>query len=148
MSGWRVGYMVVPEHIKRQALKVHDATIICAPRISQVAALTALEQPPVHLAVFAETLARRRDLICARLDRVGHVFSHAVPEGAYYVFPKIAAEHADSLEFSMRLLNEAKVTVTPGRAFGPAGEHHVRMAYCVDEDTINTAFDRIEEHFG
>ena len=48
----------------------------------------------------------------------------------------------------LRLLDEAKVTVTPGRAFGPAGEHHVRMAYCVDEATIDAAFDRIEEHFG
>jgi aspartate/methionine/tyrosine aminotransferase len=148
MSGWRAGYMVVPEHLKREALKVHDATIICAPRISQVAALTALTEEPVHLPVFSETLARRRDLICSRLDRVAHVFSYTKPEGAYYVFPKIVAEHDDSLEFSLRLLEKAKVTVTPGRAFGPAGEHHVRMAYCVDEPTIETAFDRIEDYFG
>ena len=148
MSGWRVGYMIVPEHLKAEVLKVQDATIICPPHISQVAALTALTAEPVHLPAFTETLARRRRLICDRLDRVSHVFSYSNPEGAYYVFPKIVAAHADSLEFSIRLLEEAKVTVTPGRAFGPAGEHHVRMAYCVEDAVIETAFDRIEAYFG
>jgi aspartate/methionine/tyrosine aminotransferase len=148
MSGWRVGYMVVPEHLKREALKVQDSTIICPPRISQVGALAALTQPPVHLPEFTATLARRRALICERLDRVPHVFSYIEPEGAYYVFPRIVAEHTDSLDFSLSLLDRAKVTVTPGRAFGPAGEHHVRMAFCVEDDTINAAFDRIEAHFG
>lgn len=147
MSGWRAGYMVAPEHVKREALKVQDATIICPPRISQVAARVALAEDPVHLAEFNAVLARRRELICERLDRVDHVFSYTKPEGAYYVFPRIEAPHADSLQFSIDLLAQAKVTVTPGRAFGPAGEHHVRMAYCVDDSTIETAFDRIEAHF-
>ena len=148
MSGWRAGYMVVPEHIKRQVLKVQDLTIICPPRISQVAALAALCEEPVHLPAFRDALARRRRLICARLDRLPHAFSYVVPEGAYYVIPKILAEHEDSLEFSLRLLEKAKVTVTPGRAFGPAGEHHVRMGFCMDDDIIETAFDRMEAYFG
>jgi aspartate/methionine/tyrosine aminotransferase len=92
-------------------------------------------------------LADRRHLICERLDRIGHVFDYIKPEGAYYVFPRILVEHRDSLEFSLRLLEEAKVTVTPGAAFGHQGRHHVRMAYCVAEDVINTAFDRIEAYF-
>jgi aspartate/methionine/tyrosine aminotransferase len=148
MSGWRLGYMIVPEDLKREVLKVHDATIICAPRISQVAGLAALTGEPVHLREFEETLGRRRSLICERLDRVAQVFEYVKPEGAYYVFPRIVAAHEDSFEFSIRLLEEAKVTVTPGRAFGPAGEHHVRMAFCVPEETINEAFDRIETYFG
>jgi aspartate/methionine/tyrosine aminotransferase len=148
MSGWRVGYMVVPEHLKRQAVKLHDLTMICAPRISQVAALAALNGEQSHLAGFETTLDRRRSLICERLDRVPHVFQYVRPEGAYYVFPRIVAEHRDSNEFSHRLLEEARVTVTPGSAFGPSGEHHVRMAYCVEDDVINTAFDRIEARFG
>jgi aminotransferase len=69
------------------------------------------------------------------------------PEGAYYVFPRVIADHVDSREFSLRLLNEARVTVTPGSAFGPSGEHHVRMAFCVDDDVIDKAFDRIERYF-
>lgn len=69
------------------------------------------------------------------------------PEGAYYVFPKIIVEHNTSKDFALDLLYNAKVAVTPGSAFGPSGEHHIRMAYCVDEDTINLAFDRIEKYF-
>jgi aspartate/methionine/tyrosine aminotransferase len=148
MSGWRLGYMIVPEHLKPQVLKVHDATIICTPRISQVAGLVALTEEPVHLREFEDILARRRALICERLDRIAHVFDYVKPEGAYYVFPRIVAEHDDSFEFSIRLLEAARVTVTPGSAFGPSGEHHVRMAYCVPEETIETAFDRLERFFG
>jgi len=147
MSGWRLGYMILPEPIKKQVMKVHDATIICTPRISQVAGLAALrgDRTPMH--EFRQVLADRRRLICARLDRVNHVFDYIKPHGAYYVFPRIVVKHEDSLEFSLRLLEEAKVTVTPGAAFGRQGEHHVRMAYCVAEDVINTAFDRIDAHF-
>ena len=147
MSGWRVGYMIMPESIKKQVIKVHDATIICTPRISQFAGLAALQgdRSPSH--EFRRILGDRRRLICERLDRVDHVFDYVKPGGAYYVFPRILVEHDDSMEFSLRLLNEAKVTVTPGAAFGHEGRHHVRMAYCVDEDVINTAFDRLEACF-
>jgi aspartate/methionine/tyrosine aminotransferase len=147
MSGWRLAYMIVPGFLKREVMKVHDATIICTPRISQVAGIAALSHEPIHLQEFEDILARRRDLICARLDAVSHVFDYVRPEGAYYVFPRILADHETAHEFSIRLLEDAKVTVTPGQAFGPTGEHHVRMAYCVDEETIERSFDRIEKFF-
>jgi aspartate/methionine/tyrosine aminotransferase len=148
MSGWRLGYMIVPEQLKRHVLKVHDATIICTPRISQVAGLAGLTEEPVHLHEFEEILSRRRSLICERLDAIPHVFEYVKPEGAYYVFPRIVTDHQNSFEFSIRLLEEAKVTVTPGSAFGPTGENHVRMAYCVEEQIIEKAFDRLEDYFG
>jgi aminotransferase len=148
MTGWRIGYMVLPEALKKEVLKVHDATIICAPRISQLAALAALSEEPADVREFEQILWRRRSLICERLDRVAHVFQYVRPEGAYYVFPRILAQHEDSFEFCLRLLEAAKVTLTPGSAFGPAGAHHVRMAYCVSEETIQQAFDRIEQYFG
>jgi aspartate/methionine/tyrosine aminotransferase len=147
MSGWRLGYMIVPEWLKDEVLKVHDATMICTPRISQVAGLAALEGGLEHVREFERELARRRELVCERLDRLPHVFDYTRPDGAYYVFPRILARHEDSWEFALRLLDEIRVTVTPGHAFGPSGEHHVRMAYCVDESVIETAFDRIERHF-
>ncbi len=147
MSGWRLAYMILPDGLKRDVLKVHDATIICTPRVSQVAGITALSEPPVHLQEFEAVLAKRRELICARLDAVSHVFDYVKPEGAYYVFPRILVPHETSRGFAIRLLEEARVTVTPGAAFGPTGEGHVRMAYCVDETTIETAFDRIESYF-
>lgn len=147
MSGWRLSYMVMPAELKYEATKVHDATMICAPRISQLAGIIALSQPSDHKQRFEAILEKRRQLICQRLDNVPHVFSNQKPEGAYYVFPRIISEHTSSKEFAIDLLNDARVTVTPGSAFGPSGEDHVRMAYCVDENTINLAFDRIEDHF-
>lgn len=148
MSGWRLGYMILPAALKGEVLKVHDATIICAPRISQLAGIVALQGKAEHLQAFERILAARRELIMQRLDRVPHVFDYVRPEGAYYVFPRITAAHRDSFTFALDLLKAANVTVTPGSAFGPGGEHHVRMAFCVAEDVINTAFDRIEAYFG
>ncbi|MCW8924364.1 MAG: pyridoxal phosphate-dependent aminotransferase, partial [Gammaproteobacteria bacterium] len=147
MGGWRLSYMVMPAELKREAIKVHDATMICAPSISQLAGIVALSQPSNHKQEFETILAKRRELILQRLDNVPQVFSYDKPEGAYYVFPEIITPHTSSREFAIDLLNNAKVTVTPGSAFGPSGEHHVRMAYCVDEDVINLAFDRIENYF-
>ncbi len=148
MTGWRIGYMVLPEAVKRQALKVHDATLICAPRVSQLAALAALTEPPVHLAEFEGMLARRRELICRRLDRLPQAFDYVKPEGAYYIFPRILARHENARAFCLEVLEQARVTLTPGSAFGPGGEHHVRMAYCVADEVIDTAFDRLETFFG
>lgn len=147
MSGWRLGYMVMPAELKHEALKVHDATMICAPRISQLAGIVALSEPSDHREQFSAILKGRRELICQRLDDTQHIFSSHKPEGAYYVFPRILVPHTNSREFAIDLLNNAMVAITPGGAFGPSGEHHVRMTYCVDEDTINLAFDRIQAYF-
>ena len=130
-----------------EILKVHDANMICTPRISQVAGIAALTGDGAHIERFAGIIGSRRELICERLDRVPQVFEYVKPAGAYYVFPKIVAPHADSRQFARRLLDDAGVATTPGSAFGPHGEHHLRLAYCVDEATINTAFDRIEAAF-
>ena len=144
MSGWRLGYMVLPDAMKSEVLKVHDATLICTPRISQVAGIAALSTPPAHLATFERTLAARRARICERLDRLPDVFSYVRPQGAYYVFPRILVDHADARAYAIDLLARARVCVTPGSAFGARGEHHVRMAYCVEETVIDRAFDRLE----
>lgn len=148
MSGWRLGYMIIPDWLRDGVLKVHDANMICTPRISQVAGIAALGGPQTHLREFERILEQRRELICARLDALPQVFRYHRPDGAYYVFPRIVAAHDDDREFAMRLLHEARVTVTPGSAFGSAGAHHVRMAFCVDDDVINLAFDRLEHLFG
>jgi aspartate/methionine/tyrosine aminotransferase len=148
MSGWRLGYMIAPAWLKQQVIKVHDLNLICAPRIAQVAGLVALSGDQQHLGVFESELAKRRALICDRLDGLSHVFEYHRPEGAYYIFPRIRVEHEDAYEFCLRMLDQVRVTLTPGSAFGPSGEHHVRMAYCVSEQTINLAFDRMEQHFG
>jgi aspartate/methionine/tyrosine aminotransferase len=144
MSGWRLGYMIVPDWLRQQVLKVHDATLICSPHISQVAGIAALSGGRAHVEKFRKILAERRELICERLDRVPHIFEYIKPQGAYYVFPRIVSNHENSFEFALRMLDEARVAVTPGSAFGPSGEHHVRLAFCVEEAEINAAFDRLE----
>lgn len=148
MSGWRLGYMVLPPGLKRQLIKVHDLNMICAPRISQAAGIAALSGGAPHLAEYRAAFGRRRELICERLDALSHVFSYHKPEGAYYVFPRILANHASSRDFCLDLLRKARVALAPGAAFGPSGEDHVRMAYCVPDETINLAFDRLEAYFG
>jgi aspartate/methionine/tyrosine aminotransferase len=148
MSGWRAGYAVLPAALRGEMVKIHDLTMICTPRISQVAAAAALTREPAHLDEFRAVLDRRRKLICERLDRLAHAFRYAAPEGAYYVFPRVLDTRLNSVEFSYRLLEDIHVTVTPGSAFGPSGENHVRMAYCVEDDVINLAFDRMDRHFG
>ncbi len=147
LSGWRVGYIICPESLRNDVVKVHDSTMICAPRISQVAALSALRAPPDHLLEFERVLGERRDYICARLDRLPHVFEYMKPEGTYYVFPRITAPHNTARQFALDLLDSARVCVTPGDAFGPHGEHHVRMAFCGESAEIEQAFDRIEAQF-
>ncbi|MBW4706806.1 pyridoxal phosphate-dependent aminotransferase [Roseobacter sp. YSTF-M11] len=148
MSGWRAGYMVMPADLRADVVKVHDLTMICAPRISQIAAQAALQADQSHLALFESTLDRRRQLICDRLDRLGHVFHYVRPQGAYYVFPRVLVAADGDVSFAHQLLDQAHVAVTPGSAFGPSGKNHVRMAFCVEDDVINTAFDRMEAYFG
>ncbi len=147
MSGWRLGYMILPEWLTAEVLKVHDANMICAPRISQVAGIAALSGPSTHIEEFRTVLGARRRLICERLDALPHVFGYHRPDGAYYVFPRIVAEHQGSWEFALRLLSEAHVSVTPGVAFGPGSDSHVRMAFCVTDAEIDRAFDRIADLF-
>ena len=89
MTGFRVGYVIAPENIMNQILKVHDESTICAPTPSQYAVLFALTGPQEHLEKFKEEFTQRRDLICQRLDRLAEVFEYQKPMGAYYVFPKV-----------------------------------------------------------
>jgi aspartate/methionine/tyrosine aminotransferase len=147
MSGWRLGYMILPAWLRAEVLKVHDANLICAPRISQMAGIAALSGGFEHVDEFRKVLGNRRSLICERLDALPHVFDYVRPDGAYYVFPKILVPHTGSRTFAVNLLNEAQVSVTPGVAFGPSCDQHVRMAYCVADEEINLAFDRMEAHF-
>ncbi len=148
MSGWRLAYMILPAHLKKQVIKVHDLNMICTPRVSQSAGIAALSGDAHHLIEYEAAFNNRRELICQRLDALSDVFDYNKPEGAYYVFPRILVPHDDSHGFCLELLEKTGVALTPGSAFGPSGENHVRMAYCVSEDTINLAFDRLAAHFG
>jgi aminotransferase len=146
MTGWRIGYLHAVREWISQITKTHIPLCICAPVVSQYAALEALRGPQDCVEAFRRHYQKTRDLMCERLDRIPDLFSYQKPKGSYLMFPKV--EHPDgrdSMSFAKRLLQEARVSTTPGIAF--KGEGHIRMSFCVPEETINKAFDRIEQYF-
>lgn len=148
MTGWRIGYVVAEEGMTEEIRKAHIPMAICAPVVSQYAALAALKGSQDCVAQFREKYLHLRNLMCQRLDKLGAVFDYQKPLGAYNMFPKVLVEEGqDSFAFCKDLLFKAKVSVTPGVAFGPTAEGHVRMSFCSNEEMVNKAFDRMEEYF-
>ena len=148
MTGWRIGYLHADRELIPQISKAHIPFAICAPVISQYAALAALEGPQDCVCEFGAHYLAMRNAMCERLDRMSDVFEVQRPGGSYLMFPRILPkEGSDSLSFCKKLLKEAKVSTTPGVAFGPTGESHLRMSFCVPEETIHLAFDRMETYF-
>ena len=146
MTGWRIGYVHSSKELIPQIKKAHIPLAICAPVVSQYAVLEAIKGSQECVNNFREHYKKARDLMCKRLDRLNHVFEYQKPKGSYLMFPKILLnEGKDSLAFAKRLLKEARVSTTPGVAFGK--ESHLRMSFCVSEETINKAFDRMEDYF-
>lgn len=144
MTGWRVGYVFAPTRILDQIMKIHDAVAICAPSLSQHAALAALQGPQECVAAIKAALQRRRDLVCERLNRLEAFFDYVTPQGAYYLMARYRVPVVDSMTFALRLLHEAHVITIPGAAFGPTGENHIRLSFGGADSEINDAFDRIE----
>ncbi len=147
MTGWRVGYVYSSEGVLDHIMKVHDACAICAPTISQYAALAALKGPQECVEEIRTTLRNRRDLTCSRLKRLENYFRFVTPQGAYYLMARSLIPGMDSMTLALRLLREAKVVTVPGAAFGPTGEGHIRLSFGGDEAEINEAFDRMEKWF-
>jgi len=148
MTGWRIGYLQAHEDLIPQITKAHIPFSICAPVVSQYAALAALQGPQDCVAEFRDHYLAARNLMCERLDRLDQVFEYQKPGGSYLMFPKILVkEGRDSTAFCKRLLREGGVSATPGIAFGSTGQSHLRLSFCVPEDTINEAFDRMERYF-
>ena len=145
MTGWRIGYACAPEAIDAAMLKVHQYTMLCAPRIAQHAAVQALSGG------FADGFAavtqmrteydRRRRFLVGALNGLG--LSCFEPRGAFYVFPSVRATGLTGEQFAERLLMEEQVAVVPGNAFGACGESHVRCSYATGMDELREAVARI-----
>jgi aminotransferase len=149
MTGWRIGYLHADPELVPHIAKAHIPFAICAPVVSQYAALAALQGPQDCVRRFREHYLAARNLMCERLDRLSSVFTYHKPGGSYLMFPRILLEEGrDSTAFCKRLLSEARVSTTPGMAFGPTGQGHLRLSFCVSEEEINKAFDRMETYFG
>ena len=148
MTGWRIGYLHTDKEMVPQISKAHIPLAICAPVISQYAALTALQGPQDCVEIYREHYLAARNVMCERLDRMPSVFDYHRPEGSYLMFPRIRVkEGGDSVTFCKKLLQDTRVSTTPGAAFGPTGEGHLRISFCVPEKMIQKAFDRMEDYF-
>ncbi len=146
MTGWRIGYLHASEQNFAQIKKAHIPFAICAQVASQYASITALKGSQECIAKFRLSYLKSRNLLCERLNMLDSYFQYAKPEGSYLMFPKILGKQGkNSLDFCKKLLPEAKVSTTPGVAFDPTGESHIRLSFYVPENIINLALDRIEK---
>jgi len=136
MTGWRIGYAAGPAAMMTGLLRVHQYTIMSAPTMAQDAALEAVVSGEDYVAEMVAEYDRRRKLIVGGLNQLG--LPTFEPRGAFYAFPKISVTGMDEETFAQKLLEEERVAVVPGTAFGPGGEGFVRCSYA-------TAYEKLEE---
>lgn len=142
MTGWRLGFVSAPAPLTKQMLKIHQYAIMCAPTTSQLAAVEALKNGDKDIEMMRAEYDRRRKYIVEELNRIG--IPCFEPKGAFYVFPNIGVFGLSSDEFCEKLLNEGKVAIVPGTAFGEGGEGFARISYAYSVKHISEAIERIE----
>ena len=142
MTGWRLGYATGPKEIIDQMIKIHQFAIMCAPTTSQYAAVEALRNGDADVEMMREAYDARRRFLVARLREMG--LPCFEPYGAFYVFPCITSLGMTSDEFANKLLQEEKLAVVPGTAFGDCGEGFLRISYAYSVEKLKEALDRLE----
>ena len=142
MTGWRLGYAAGPKVIMEQMLKIHQYAIMCAPTMSQYAAVDALQHGEKDVQMMRESYNQRRRFLMNAFKEMG--LECFEPFGAFYVFPNIKKYGLTSEEFATRLLKEEKVAVVPGTAFGECGEGFLRISYAYSLDNLKLALDRVK----
>lgn len=143
MTGWRLGFACGPQQIISQLTKIHQFAIMCAPTMSQYAAIEALRGCDEAVAQMKAEYNRRRRLMVDGFNKAG--LTCREPKGAFYAFPCIKSTGLTSDEFCEKLLEKKHVAVVPGAAFGKGGEGFVRASYCYSPEHIIEAVRRIEE---
>ncbi len=141
MTGWRMGYACGHPDIIGTMLKIHQYTVMCAPIMSQVAALEALRNGMEEMERMVESFNQRRRLVVQGFRDIG-LPCHE-PQGAFYAFPSIRNTGLTSEEFAERLLREAKVAAVPGNVFGKGGEGFLRCSYATSVTQLQEALERI-----
>jgi len=146
MTGFRLGYACAPEPVVEAMMKIHQYSMLCAPIVSQMAAIEALENGAPAVAMMRDSYHQRRDLLVKRLNEMG-LDCHS-PGGAFYVFPDIRKTGLGSKDFAMKLLEEEGVAAVPGTAFGASGEGFLRCCYATSMDELRLAMDKMEAFVG
>ena len=142
MTGWRLGYATGPKEVIDQMIKIHQFAIMCAPTTSQYAAVEALRNGDADVEMMREAYDARRRFLVTRLREMG--LPCFEPYGAFYVFPCITSLGMTSDEFANKLLQEEKLAVVPGTAFGDCGEGFLRISYAYSLEKLKEALDRLE----
>ena len=142
MTGWRLGYACGPEEIIAQMTKIHQFCIMCAPTTSQYAATDALKNGDEDVAMMRESYDQRRRYLVHAFKQIG--LECFEPFGAFYIFPCIKEFGMTSDEFANRFLQEEKVAVLPGTAFGDCGEGFIRISYAYSMERLKEAIGRLE----
>lgn len=143
MTGWRLGYACGPTEIIRQMTKIHQFAIMCAPTTSQFAAVDALKYGDKDVEEMKTAYDERRRYVIYRLREMG--LPCFTPQGAFYIFADIRRFGYSSEEFALKLLNEEKVVVVPGNAFGESGEGFIRISYAYSLESLKMALARVEK---
>lgn len=143
MTGWRLGYACAPVEIIRQMTKIHQFAIMCAPTISQYAAVEALKNGDEDVENMRKSYNQRRRFLINAFKNMG--LECFEPFGAFYVFPCIREFGMTSEEFATRFLQEEKVAVVPGTAFGDCGEGFLRISYAYSLENLKIAIGRLEK---
>jgi aminotransferase len=146
MTGFRVGYACAPAPLIDAMMKIHQYAILCASTLSQEAGVEALRGAEATTTEARESYRIRRDFLRRRLEEAG--LKPTNPAGAFYLFVDVRSTGLTSREFALRLLEEEKVAVVPGEAFGPGGEGFIRCSYATALDRIEVAADRIVRFVG
>ncbi len=144
MTGWRLGYACGPEAIIKQMTKIHQFAIMCAPTTSQYAAVEALKNGDADVEMMRESYNQRRRFLINAFKEMG--LECFEPFGAFYIFPCIKEFGMTSDEFATRFLEEEKVAVVPGTAFGDCGEGFLRISYAYSLEKLKLAIGKLE-HF-
>ena len=142
MTGWRLGYAVGPAAIIEQMIKIHQFAIMCAPSISQYAGIEAVRNGDPDVEMMRDAYDKRRRFLVHALRNMG--LECFEPYGAFYVFPCIKSLGMTSEEFATTLLQEEKVAIVPGTAFGDCGEGYLRISYAYSIENLKIALERIE----
>ena len=143
MTGWRLGYACGPANIIEQMIKIHQFAIMCAPTTSQYAAVEALKNGDEDVAEMCTAYNQRRRYLMHAFREMG--LEGFEPYGAFYTFPCIKEFGMTSDEFAMKFLEEEKVAVVPGTAFGDCGEGYLRLSYATSLENLKTAMSRLEK---
>ncbi|MGQ9542992.1 MAG: pyridoxal phosphate-dependent aminotransferase [Candidatus Bathyarchaeia archaeon] len=142
MTGWRIGYTAGPREVASAIGKLQDHMTSNPTSISQIAALEALRGPQDSVRTMIQEFSKRRKVMVSRLNEMKNIVCE-MPQGAFYAFPRIEASGISSMEFAERLLNEARVAVVPGVAFGRDG--NLRLSYAASIQEIEKGMDRMED---